>query len=99
MGKVGNIKDDVVYQEVFDKFKEREHDLYIMGYIPFNPMMIVPRGTNWIEAMNICIPAMCECDYISPLPDTWYSQGAMIEFELSQVLQKKIIMPEGAFID
>jgi hypothetical protein len=93
MGKVGDLSDDDYYNYVFQKFASREEVLKKMGFIVVNPMRIVPRCVTWNDAMKICLPAMINCDKISPLPDTWYSPGAMIEFELSQRLKMPIVMP------
>jgi hypothetical protein len=93
MGKVGDLSDDDYYNFVYQKFAVRERALIKMGFEVINPMHIVPRSAGWNDAMKICIPEMLACDKISPLPDTWYSAGAMIEFELSQKLKMPIVLP------
>jgi hypothetical protein len=40
---------------------------------------------------------MLTCDKINPLPDTWYSRGGMIEFNLSQTLNMPVIIPETEY--
>ena len=96
MGKVGDISnDDDKYNICVEKFARREKALQTEGYETINPMRIVTRGKDWNEAMRICITIMLECDCVSPLPDTWYSVGGMIEFELSQRLKMPIVMPKS----
>lgn len=94
MGLVGDVSNDLVYQVVWDKFLERENALLAAGYLPINPMRVVPRGTDWVTAMKLAIPAMLACDKVSPLPDTWISKGGMMEFNLSQQLKMSIVIPE-----
>src|SRR4030042_6627152 len=81
------------YYACFYKFEQREKELLAMGYRVVNPIRIVPRNSDWVTAMKICIPAMIECNAVSPLPCTWSSRGAMIEFNLAGELEMPIIMP------
>lgn len=97
IGKVGDLTDDDYYQSVFDKFARREKILCSMGFAVVNPMRMIPRDSIWREAMKKCITAMLSCDKVSPLPDTWYSEGGIIEFNLSQKLQMPVVLPEKEF--
>jgi hypothetical protein len=94
MGKVGDLSDDDYLTSVIQKFEYREKILVSMGFTVINPIKIVPRDLSWCEAMKVCLSAMLTCDKISPLPDTWYSTGGMIEFNLSQTLKMPVIIPE-----
>jgi hypothetical protein len=93
IGKVGDLSDDDYYQGVYEKFALREKMLCAMGLAVVNPMRLIPRDTIWRDAMKKCISAMLSCDKVSPLPDTWYSEGGMIEFNLSQKLRMPVILP------
>jgi hypothetical protein len=94
MGKVGDLNnDDDAYILCCLKFEKRAEELRKMGYVAVSPMQIVARGTEWVQAMKICIPAMLDCEGVSPLPDTWNSTGGLIEFNLSQQLRMPIIIP------
>jgi hypothetical protein len=94
MGKVGDLSDDEYHASVYQKFEDREKTLISMGFNVVNPLKIVPRDLPWCEAMKVCLSAMLSCDKISPLPDTWYSTGGMIEFNLSQTLKMPVVIPE-----
>jgi hypothetical protein len=74
-------------------FLKRESELLRLGYSPVNPMKLVKHGTPWNEAMRICIPAMLECDNISPLPNTLYSEGGLLEWQLARKLELTILIP------
>lgn len=83
------------YLTCFKKFQEREELLKSHGYRVANPMRLVPLNTGWVLAMKICLTEMLRCTYVSPLPDTWDSRGAKIEFELSQSLKMPVVIPEA----
>lgn len=82
------------YYQCWRKFEQRENQLLDMGYRVVNPMRLVPKDTEWITAMKICIAEMTRCHGVSPLPDTWDSKGALIEFNLSRMLEMPIVIPE-----
>jgi Fe2+ transport system protein FeoA len=96
-GKVGDLSDDNYHESVYQKFERREKRLQSMGFVVGNPVKLVPRDLSWNEAMKLCISAMLTCDKINPLPDTWYSRGGMIEFNLSQTLNMPVIIPETEY--
>lgn len=92
-GKVGDLTDDEYYYEVLRKFAQRERELRKLGYSVVNPMTLVKRGTNWTDAMKVCIRALTFCEYISPLPDVKHSPGATIEMDLSIHLKMTLVYP------
>ena len=51
-----------------------------------NPMMIVPKGTDWDTAMKTCIKAMMDCNYIHMLPGIEQSKGARLEVTIANAL-------------
>lgn len=92
-GKVGDLTDDAYYYEVLRKFAQRERELRKLGYSPVNPMTLVKRGTDWAEAMKVCVRALTFCDYISPLPDVQDSPGATIEINLAYSFRMTLVYP------
>jgi hypothetical protein len=94
IGKVGDVSDNDYYEYVCRKFAIRAASLKVMGYIPINPMELVPRASNWHDAMAICIPVLMSSQNISPLPDTWVSKGGLIEFKLARSMKKPIVIPQ-----
>lgn len=93
IGKVEDLSGDDYYAFVLQKFATREKLLCAMGFVVVNPVKLVPRDAKWCDAMKVCITAMLSCDKVSPLPDTWFSEGGMIEFNLSQKLKMPIVIP------
>lgn len=79
-GAVSGIERTVCTQ----KFFEMERRLKDMGFIPINPVNIVPAITDWHTAMRICIKALVECDGFVKLNDWEGSKGAMIEVSLAR---------------
>lgn len=77
------------YNEAFASFAKAENALrkkYGRKVEIVNPMMIVPRGTDWNTAMRICIRAMMDCNYIHMLPGIEKSKGAPKELMLAEWL-------------
>jgi hypothetical protein len=64
------------------------------GFEVVCPVDIVPDGTDWKEAMKICLAALIDCNAISPLPDIWDSKGAMLEFNIAAQLGYPVVMVE-----
>ena len=56
-----------------------------------NPMKIVPKGTEWPEAMRMCIKAMMDCDTVYMLRDWQKSRGARMERRLAMSIGMKIM--------
>ncbi|TWP23506.1 DUF4406 domain-containing protein [Apibacter muscae] len=70
------------YEVCKAKFNHRAELLRAQGYEVVNPMEIVPKESNWREAMNICIRAITECQAYFMLEDWRLSRGAKIELNL-----------------
>lgn len=94
-GRVGDVSDPNVLRIRQANFEMREKALAKLGYKAVNPMKIVPQGTEWKEAMRICLKALCECDYISLLPDWRLSEGAMLEAHVAEVLEIPQVYPSA----
>jgi hypothetical protein len=78
------------YNEAFKAFAKAETTLRRkfgkkVGIV--NPMMIVPKGSDWYTAMRICIKAMMDCNYIHLLPGFEKSKGARRELALAEWLK------------
>jgi hypothetical protein len=71
------------YDEAYRHFENAEVALRKYGFDVVNPMRIVHRQTNWIEAMKKCIPALMESDAIYMLKSYEFSQGAKLELFLA----------------
>jgi hypothetical protein len=82
------------YYACWNKFQEREDELRKLDLMPINPMRMVSKDIDWVSAVKFLIPLMLQCKYVSPLPCTWGSREAIIEFNLSQELKMPIIIPE-----
>jgi len=72
----------------------RAHD-YIeeLGNEVINPLEItkhLPDGTEWVEYMAVCIPALLECDAIYMLNNWEDSEGAKLEHALAKSTGMKI---------
>lgn len=67
------------YQKAFNKFKATEEMLTGLDFQPINPMMIVPKGTPWQDAMDILKPHLINSDIVLFLPDWKQSEGATQE--------------------
>lgn len=73
-------------------FRIAEGRLYGEGYKwVSNPLNIVPYGTEWPEAMRMCIKAMMECDTIYMLSNWKKSRGARVEHRIAKSIGMKII--------
>lgn len=79
------------YQEVKARFANVEQRLRDMGYQVFNPCRYVAEGTEWTEAMCICIGLLVKCDVIYMLQGYQSSSGARFELETASRLQKEIL--------
>lgn len=94
-GKVGDVSEPETLRIRQANFQRREKELKRIGYKVVNPMKIVPAGTEWRDAMRICVRALCECDYISLLPDWRQSEGAMIEAHIAERLKMPHVYPSA----
>jgi hypothetical protein len=72
------------------KFQHAKQLVEPLGYEVVNPMEIVPNGTNWAEAMRICVKALMDCDVLFAMPDA-NSRGAIIEQKLANTVGIQII--------
>lgn len=79
------------YQECYNKFEKREKQLIELGFEVVNPMKLIPKGTNWKEAMRICIASLVGCFAVSPLTGWHHSKGATIEMNIAKSLEFVII--------
>lgn len=65
------------------KFEMWEHYLEYLGFEVVNPMRIVPEGSNWTDAMRICIHYLSLCNYLALIPGWEISRGARAEYEFA----------------
>lgn len=66
------------------KFHKSEQELVSVGVDTndiFNPVRMVPRGTPWNEAMNICLPVVRQSTVIFLQNDYNHSEGARLEYK------------------
>lgn len=73
--------------EVIEKFERAEKCLIEHGHEVVNPMKLVPAGTDWFQAMRICIREMMICEAVFVLPDWLGSRGAILETDLADDLE------------
>jgi len=82
VGKVTDLDWDVAYAF----FKQADDFLTSHGFRVINPMKIVPKGTKWAKAMDICLTHMeQEADAIYLL-ENWRddSKGAAMEKKFAE---------------
>ncbi|MFA6400917.1 MAG: DUF4406 domain-containing protein [Salinivirgaceae bacterium] len=79
------------YQKCLDKFRATEELLTEFGFLPINPMKIVPQGTPWQDSMDILKPHLRNCDTVLFLPDWKDSDGAAQERDWAVMYDKRII--------
>ncbi|MBV5327220.1 MAG: DUF4406 domain-containing protein [Chlorobium sp.] len=75
------------YEHCCDLFKERQKWLEEQDHIVVNPVEIVPEGTQWIEAMKICLAELIKCEGYSVLPNALSSRGGLLELFVSKELK------------
>ncbi len=69
--------------EVVAKFARAQDELQSSNYEVVNPKKLY-QGSDWDEAMNICLKALKECQAIYMLSDWKNSKGAKIEHDLAK---------------
>ena len=74
-GKVGGLAPEV-YEA---KFAKSQATLEAKGYYVLNPCSFVEPGTDWAEAMRICLALLGMADFIYLQSDWEDSPGAKIE--------------------
>ncbi|MBR3946204.1 MAG: DUF4406 domain-containing protein [Bacteroidales bacterium] len=94
-GRVGDVSDPNILRIRQANFERREKALARLGYKAVNPMKIVPQGTEWKDAMRICLKALCDCDCISLLPDWRLSEGATLEAHIAEELGIPQVYPSA----
>ncbi|MDZ4212787.1 MAG: DUF4406 domain-containing protein [Methylotenera sp.] len=72
--------------QVLAKFNSMEQKLKGLGFIPINPVNIVPEVATWHDAMRTCIKALADCDGFVKLEDWEESRGAMLEVTIARNL-------------
>lgn len=77
--------------EAFKLFADRERLIRKAGYIPVNPMRIIRMGTEWRQAMKICIHHLMDCDGITILHNWRESRGARMEVQVAELFELQTI--------
>lgn len=75
------------HNEAALKFSNTEKELIEAGVNPahiINPISHVPEGTEWQEAMEICLPLLRTCTAIFIQRDWWTSDGTRIEIDIAR---------------
>lgn len=73
-------------------FEKAEKELQAQGYEVINPMKLNHNhDKSWQSYMKEDIKAMCDCDAIYMLNNSFESKGALIELRLARQLEMKII--------
>lgn len=67
------------YKHCVAKFATAQRILEAEGYNVINPMELVSAGTEWEQAMSVCLNALRSCDSLLLLPDWRNSEGAQME--------------------
>ena len=75
------------YQECCAQFEEVQVQLEDMGHKVVNPTRVVPEGTDWIEAMKICLRELIDCEAFYRLPNALSSKGALCELFVANELK------------
>lgn len=69
------------------KFGAAQQQLQQLGHDPINPLAVVNDWhTPWAAAMRTCITALMTADAVFALPDSYLSNGGLIELELANEL-------------
>jgi len=79
------------YDSCFSKFEKFERECLAKGISCINPMKIVKKNTEWINAMKICISELVKCNYIYFFSDWIDSKGSRLEYNISKNLNIKIL--------
>ncbi len=64
---------------VAEKYAKAKALFFGLGYEPVAPTDHCTPDTEWHEAMKICIPLLCSCDFYALLDDPSTTVGGMIE--------------------
>lgn len=88
IGKVTGMQ----YQECCEQFEEAHIQLEGLGHEVVNPTRIVPEGTDWLDAMKICIRELIGCDAYHRLPNSLSSKGALLEIFVANELKLEEIV-------
>ncbi len=83
-------------EEAFDKFEKAEEDVIKLGYIPVNPMKLLPYSPDleWEDYMDKDLSVLLRCQGIYMLPDWSASRGARIEYVVANEKGIKIIFED-----
>lgn len=87
------------YQKCFDKFQAIDDTLTDVGYQVINPLKIVPKGTEWEEAMTLCKPHIINTDIVFFLNDWKHSEGAQLERHWAKLYKVRIVDYENLAVD
>ena len=79
------------FEHCCDLFEERQKELEIQGHKVVNPVRVVPEGTQWIDAMKICIKELIDCEAYNTLPNALSSRGGLLELFVARELKLKEI--------
>jgi hypothetical protein len=80
------------YEHCCDLFNERQKELEEQGHEVINPVEIVPEGTDWLDAMRICIKELIHCEAFSTLGNALQSKGGILELFVARELKLKEII-------
>jgi len=71
-------------------FNEYASKLEELGHIVINPA-VHPLGLTHDQYMTLCLPGVKVAECVAQLPGWRRSKGAMMEYELAKLLNRKII--------
>lgn len=78
------------YKNAVKKFNYAKQFLLSEGFDEVvNPMELVPKGTEWADAMLILLPWLATCNYIAILPGYEDSNGAMTEYYFARGMENE----------
>lgn len=80
------------YEYAKSLFLKAEKILSKRGYKPVNPTKLCKSNWNWYRCMVVCIWNLIWCKYVYMLPNWSKSKGAKIEYKISVLLNKIIIL-------
>jgi radical SAM superfamily enzyme YgiQ (UPF0313 family) len=73
--------------EVFQKYEYAKIEMKIKGLFPIAPTDYVMPGTDWHEAMKICIPLLCRSDFYTMVDEPHTTAGGLLEHLIATSLK------------
>lgn len=81
----------VQFYDAWMKFDRAECYFRNNGFVVWNPIKHLDRGSSWIRNMCICIKQLSKSDIVVFLSGWEHSSGCIIEHAFAKMLGKEIV--------